>query len=92
MHLGIQTLRGPLRRLLGRRLSPERILDRIERAVSANMVVSVDLLCGLPQQTPHDLCADIRDLAASGIHGFSLYHVNRRSAKAHAVSPPALQP
>ncbi len=76
IHVGAQTLRPRLRALLGRRDPPETALVRIQAARDRGWTVSVDMLYGLPEQTTADLLADLRLLAAAGVHGVSLYRLN----------------
>ena len=76
VHVGVQTLDPALRRTLGRREPPRRVIERIEACLERGWVVSADLLYGLPGQTAEALRADIARLTAAGVHGVSLYHLN----------------
>ncbi len=79
IHVGVQTMSDSLRKLIGRKETSETIAGRVSEAVRRGMIVSVDLLYGLPGQHADDLCADIEALDSVGIHGVSLYHLNTSS-------------
>jgi len=73
IHVGVQSLADPLRLLLKRSEPAQVVLEKIRRTINRKQVVSVDLIYGLPQQTPESLIEDMRVLAANGVDGFSLY-------------------
>lgn len=77
LHVGVQTLADPLRRALGRRERCATVLDKLGLALAHGFVTTVDLLYGLPGHDVGQLLADLDRLAAHGIHGFSLYRLNR---------------
>ena len=61
------------------------MLERISDTLSLGWVVTADLLCGLPQQTPAGVVYDVQTLLDAGIDGLSLYELevhgyNRRWA------------
>jgi oxygen-independent coproporphyrinogen-3 oxidase len=90
LHIGVQTLRENIRRVLNRRASADTVLATLARAVESGWIVSVDLIYGLPGQTLDGLLDDVRSLAAAGVNGFSLYELqlssrNRRFARKHAL-------
>lgn len=75
--LGVQTFHSEQRRKLGRVSSREMVLDTLARLTSRNQAsVVVDLLYGLPGQTPELLLADLEDLLESGVSGLSFYRLN----------------
>ena len=73
IHVGVQTLDDPLRRLLKRGEEGEAVLEKIRGTIRRGGVVSVDLIYGLPQQSLDSLIRDIQRLAENGVDGFSLY-------------------
>jgi len=76
IHVGVQSLQQRMRQILGRRTSRAQTLSRLKAVIERGGIVSVDLLYGLPGQRTTDLLDDISRLAAIGIHGVSLYHLN----------------
>ncbi len=96
LHVGVQTLEEPLRRLIGRREASDVVARRIKEARDAGFITSVDLICGLPGQTADGFLKSVERLLALGIHGASLYRLNvsarnRRFLKTAAgFSPDAL--
>lgn len=77
--LGVQTFDTELRRKLGRVSDRETVLDTLGRLTARNQAsVAVDLLYGLPGQTPELLLADLEALLASGVSGLSFYRLNVR--------------
>ena len=77
--LGVQTFDTELRRRLGRVSDRETVLDTLGRLVARNQAsVAVDLLYGLPGQTPELLLADLETLLTSGVSGLSFYRLNVR--------------
>ncbi len=76
LHAGVQTLNNTLRRNIGRKGDAEKVIENLKQAVSSGMVISVDLIYGLPGQTPDSLTSDISKLARIGIHGISLYRLH----------------
>ncbi len=80
LHVGVQTLEDPVRRLIGRQESAARVLDRLRAALNRGFVVSVDLVCGLPLQSPGGFIGTIEQLAGARVHGFSIYQL-QESAK-----------
>ncbi len=75
LHVGIQSLQARTRAVIGRRQSPEEALECIMQYKGMGWVVSVDLVCGLPEQTLTGWLADIQALADCGADGFSLYEL-----------------
>lgn len=88
LHVGVQSLEAVTRAAIGRRQSPAEALECIVRHKVMGWVVSVDLVCGLPEQTMTGWLAGIQALAECGTDGFSLYELliypqNREWAKRH---------
>jgi oxygen-independent coproporphyrinogen-3 oxidase len=77
LHVGVQTLEEGLRQRIGRRQRRAEVLTRIEAALVAGFVTSVDLVYGLPGETLAGFVRTLADLQASGVHGVSLYALNR---------------
>lgn len=91
LHVGVQTLEDPVRRLIGRREAAGRVMERLAQALDRGFVVSVDVMYGLPGQTPTGLVATLEQLMAAGIHGFSVYGLyvtdrNRRFLERHGAA------
>jgi oxygen-independent coproporphyrinogen-3 oxidase len=76
LHLGVQTLDDSLRVWLGRRNPARIVLDRLAAALGDGLIVSADVLYGLPGQTAQSLLATLAQLADVGVHGVSLYRLN----------------
>ena len=75
--LGVQTFDTELRRRLGRVSDRETVLETLGRLTARNQAsVAVDLLYGLPGQTPEQLLADLETLLSSGVSGLSFYRLN----------------
>jgi oxygen-independent coproporphyrinogen-3 oxidase len=75
LHVGVQTLEDPLRRILRRRETAAVALAKLQAALGQGWVVSVDLIYGLPGQILRGLVRTLERLAALGVHGFSLYQL-----------------
>ncbi len=75
LHIGVQTLEDPVRSEIGRRSPAAAVLRKIEEMLALGWVVSVDLICGLPQQTPAGFLAGLAALVDLGVDGFSLYEL-----------------
>lgn len=90
LHVGVQSLEDHVRRIISRREPAAAVLEKIARAAAMGWVVSVDLILGLPGQTPEGVLDDIKALEAAGVEGFSLYELqlssrNRRFAERHGM-------
>ena len=75
LHLGIQSLEPRVREAIGRRCTPETVLEKIAVTRALGWVVSVDMICGLPYQSLPGLVSDLQALATAGVNGFSLYEL-----------------
>ena len=73
IHVGVQSLDDPLRQLLKRSEKAQKVLEKIEHTIQMGAVVSVDLIYGIPRQTPESVLQDIHHLANCGVDGFSMY-------------------
>lgn len=76
LHVGAQTLEDALRRRIGRRENRATLTRRLELAVSKGFVTSVDLIYGLPGESPESWVDGLRAMIALGVHGVSLYQLN----------------
>jgi anaerobilin synthase len=88
LHVGVQTLEDPVRKVIGRRQPAAKVLDVIGKALDSGWIVSVDLICGLPGQTLAGFIQGIQALIDAGVNGFSLYELliypqNRKWAEQH---------
>jgi len=91
LHIGVQSLQDDVRQRIKRREPATSVLRKIAKAVGTGWIVSVDLICGLPGQSLEGLLSDVSSLAAAGVDGFSLYHLqlssqNRRFAKRYGLT------
>jgi oxygen-independent coproporphyrinogen-3 oxidase len=90
LHIGVQSLQDEVRKAIGRRESGADVIGKIEKALSLGWIVSVDLIVGLPAQTPQGLLADLDRLVAAGVEGFSIYELqhsdrNQRFFEQHGL-------
>ena len=90
LHLGVQSLETAVRTEIGRRRSPEEVLECARLTRARDWIVSVDLICGLPFQTLRGYLQGIQALLEAGVDGFSLYELliypqNRRWADKHGL-------
>lgn len=76
LHVGVQTLEEPLRQNLGRGLPSETVLARLSAGLRMGLVITADLLYGLPGQTIKGFLAGLERLDELGLHGLSLYRFN----------------
>jgi coproporphyrinogen III oxidase-like Fe-S oxidoreductase len=90
LHIGVQTLQEDVRMAIGRRRPAGEVLEKVRQTLDLGWIVSVDLICGLPDQGTESIVGDIQALAAAGVNGFSLYELliypqNARWAKQHGL-------
>jgi coproporphyrinogen III oxidase-like Fe-S oxidoreductase/sulfatase maturation enzyme AslB (radical SAM superfamily) len=76
LHVGVQTYHDDLRKLIGRRENAQTVRQKLEQAIDAGFIVSVDLVYGLPGQTLDDFSRDVETTIAAKVDGCSLYHLN----------------
>jgi oxygen-independent coproporphyrinogen-3 oxidase len=76
LHVGIQSLNDDTRKLIGRRESAAVALGKLRRLLEKGLVVTIDLIYGLPGQLPADFIHDLETLIDLGVDGCSLYHLN----------------
>ena len=75
--LGVQSFSDAIRRPLGRKASRAEILQALQELVALDQgAVIVDLMFGLPGQSPEDVAADVRICADLGLDGLDLYALN----------------
>ncbi len=76
--LGVQTFNTEVRRLMGRRASREKILDRLSRLTALNQAATViDLIYGFPGQTMDIWEKDVRTfLDETDLDGCDMYQLN----------------
>jgi oxygen-independent coproporphyrinogen-3 oxidase len=75
IHIGVQTLSDPIRKLIGRREPRATVKNKLKKIVNEDFIVSVDILYGLPLQTLQEFVADIHELIETGLDGFALYEL-----------------
>jgi len=73
LSIGVQSLRDPHLRFLGRLHDRERAVEALGNAVSGMPRVSADLMFGMPGQTLDELAEDISQIAELGIRHVSAY-------------------
>ena len=73
LSVGVQSLRNPHLRHLGRLHDSERALAALADATAEMPRVSADLMFGMPGQTPGELCEDIGRIAEAGVRHVSAY-------------------
>lgn len=88
LHIGVQSLEDPVRKLIGRRQPAAQVIAVIHKVIDLGWTVSVDLVCGLPGQRLAGLLDGIQALIDNGVNGFSLYELliytqNRKWAAYH---------
>lgn len=76
LHVGVQTLEDDVRRLAGRRESAAGVEHKLRAALAFGLVVTVDVIYGLPGETVTGFVNTLKHLDALGVHGFSLYKLN----------------
>jgi coproporphyrinogen III oxidase-like Fe-S oxidoreductase len=91
LHVGVQSLEDLVRKHIGRRQTAAKALAKIAEIVGMGWVVSVDLICGLPDQTLGGFLEGIKRLWKAGVHGFSLYELliypqNRKWAERYGLT------
>jgi len=91
LHIGVQSLEDPVRRHIGRRQPAASVLAKASEVIELDWVVSVDLICGLPDQTLSGFLDGIKALWEVGVHGFSLYELliypqNRKWAERYGLT------
>ena len=77
LHIGVQSLRDPIRRAIGRRETGAQVLQKIRYAVKSGWTVSTDIIIGLPQYGEDDILADTEEMMEAGIEGLSIYELVR---------------
>lgn len=95
LHVGVQTLRDPIRKAIGRHESGSAVLEKLRYAVETGWTVSTDVIIGLPGYTEADIQPDIEEMAAAGVEGFSIYELvrsprNRAFFEYHGILAPDL--
>jgi len=73
LSIGVQSLRDPHLRFLGRLHDRERALEALGNAASEMPRVSADLMFGMPDQTLDELAEDISQIAQLGVRHVSAY-------------------
>ncbi len=74
--LGVQSFDTTLRQRIGRLDSREEVLKRLKLLKSYDVTVIVDLIYGLPGQTPEMWLKDVKTLAEADVDGMDLYQLN----------------
>lgn len=75
--LGVQSFENAIRRPLGRKAERREVIRCLERLVALDCgAIVVDLIYGLPKQTPDHVASDVALCAEIGLDGFDLYALN----------------
>lgn len=75
--LGVQTFDTLIRRSLGRKATQEQVLDSLRRLVAYDAgAIVVDMMYGLPKQTPQSWDTDLRIVDDLGLDGVDHYGLN----------------
>lgn len=75
--LGVQSFSETIRRPLGRKAGHAQILNDLAGLVALDCgAIVIDLVYGLPGQSPEDVAADVALCAELGLDGFDLYSLN----------------
>ncbi|WP_298137175.1 radical SAM family heme chaperone HemW [Acidiferrobacter sp.] len=91
LSLGVQSLHTPSLRRLGRIHDAREARDAMEAAAGAGFSsFNIDLMYGLPDQTPGQAAADVRAALAVDPPHLSLYELTIEAHTAFARDPPAL--
>ena len=96
LHIGVQSLRDPIRKAIGRRESGREVLEKIRYAVETGWIVSTDVIIGLPGYTEDCIQADIEEMTAAGVEGISIYELvrsprNRAFFEYHGILDPDME-
>jgi oxygen-independent coproporphyrinogen-3 oxidase len=88
LHLGVQSLNNAIRQKIGRREDARSVVKKIQKAISLDWIISVDIIVGLPGQTVQGIMSDLNTLIDIGVEGFSIYELqksnqNRRFCNMH---------
>ncbi len=75
IHLGVQTLSDPIRKLIGRREAGEVVKEKIKMLLSEQIITSVDMLYGLPMQSHSEFAMELKELIKCGLDGVALYEL-----------------
>ncbi|WP_411991773.1 heme anaerobic degradation radical SAM methyltransferase ChuW/HutW [Agarivorans sp. DSG3-1] len=73
---GVQSFNSKVRRAAKRLDDREYILERLQQLTASNSAtIAIDLIYGLPHQTPQNWQQDLQDVIDSGVHGVDLYQL-----------------
>jgi oxygen-independent coproporphyrinogen-3 oxidase len=73
--MGVQSGSEGIRRSINRRHDDRQVLEACELLVGSGLVVNVDLIYGLPGQTPDDFRSDFEEVARRGVHSLTCYNL-----------------
>ncbi len=77
LHVGVQTLNNSIRLKIGRREKSNIVISKLNKAIRSGLIVSVDIIYGLPGQNHHDITETLEQLTNIGVHGFSFYQLQK---------------
>ncbi|UPW19929.1 heme anaerobic degradation radical SAM methyltransferase ChuW/HutW [Agarivorans sp. TSD2052] len=73
---GVQSFNSTVRKAAKRLDKREYILERLHQLTdSGSATIAIDLIYGLPHQTPENWQQDLQDVVSSGVHGVDLYQL-----------------
>lgn len=88
--VGVQSFDGPSLKALGRMHSGHQAAEAVGAAVRVFDRVNLDLMYGLPGQTPEKAYADLSQAVSLGVGHISLYQLTLEPNTLFAVRPPDL--
>jgi oxygen-independent coproporphyrinogen-3 oxidase len=71
--MGVQSLDTGVLDTVNRRQSRQQSLDGIGLVLGSGLLLNIDLIYGLPGQTPDMFAADVAELSAHGVEAFTFY-------------------
>ena len=72
--MGIQTFHEPTLQLIGRRHTAQEAIEAVHRCQQHGFTnISIDLMCGIPGQTPESFAEDVREALRLGVKHLSVY-------------------
>ncbi len=73
---GVQSFNSEVRRAAKRLDGRDYILERLQQLTASNKAtIAIDLIYGLPHQTPENWQQDLQDVISSGVDGVDLYQL-----------------
>lgn len=77
IHIGVQSFDDAVRARIGRRSAADQAMAAINSSLDLGMVTSIDLVYGLPGQSPFSFMDSVKKAFIAKVHGVSLYRFNQ---------------